>query len=534
MIARAGARQRRDIPAALPEDAATQTVQEVAVPIQDEAGVTNGLNLLLVTLDQLRADVVFGVLAGIVPTPALDRLRAEGVSFANCFTAAVPCGPSRASLLTGLYAFNHRGIRNGAPVARHHATLATELRRLGREPLLFGYCDMAADPAERDPRDPDLATYELPARGFREIVEMRFEAPLAWIGHLRRRGYDLPEPLPARWFDLYRPMGEGLRAPAFYRAEDSDTAFLTDRTLEALEARRDGVWSAHLTYIRPHPPLVAPAPWNRLAETARIPAPVPAGAAHPFRDAWFSAPSQFGLHWGFDGRCEALPSAATADLRAVYLGLVAEVDAHLGRILDWLDATGQAGRTVLVLMADHGEMLGDQGYWGKDNVLAAAHHVPLVIRAPGAQAGRVVADVVSTVDVTPTLLDLLGGVPPAAMDGAPLTPFLRGERPEDWRGLALTEIDLAEPGAPTRFQRAFTLPETRCNAAILRDATHTLVHFNGGLPPLLFDRQADPAETRDFAETPEGRAHVARLRAAMLDLRMERADRRLTGISATG
>jgi arylsulfatase A-like enzyme len=430
-------------------------------------------NLLFVTLDQLRADAVFGALHGIVPTPALDRLRAEGVSFTNCFTAAVPCGPARASLLTGLYAFNHRGIRNGTPVARHHATLATELRRAGAEPLLFGYCDMAADPSEHPPGDPDLATYELPARGFREIVEMRFEAPLAWIGHLRRRGYDLPSPQPQRWFDLYQPVGEGLRAPA----------------------------------------------------------PAPTGPDHPFRSAWFSAPAQHGLFRGFDGRCDRLTPDQVADLRATYLGLVAEVDHHLGRLLDWLDTTGQAGRTLIVLLSDHGEMLGDHGYWGKDNVLCPAHHVPLVMRGPGVAAGREVADMVSTVDVAPTILDLMGAEVPPAMDGASLVPFLHGTRPEDWRGLSLTEIDLAEPNAPTRFERALGLNPLTANAAILRDATHSLVHFNGSVPPMLFDRRNDPAECHDLASTPKGAAEVARLRAALLDLRMTRADRRLTHLS---
>jgi hypothetical protein len=160
---------------------------------------------LFITIDQLRADVVAGALHGLVPTPALDRLRVEGTRFADCLTAALPCGPARAGLMTGLHAFTHRAIRNGSPLARHHATLGTELRKLGREPLLLGYGDIGPDPGAHHPADPDMATYELPAPGFREIVQMWFEAPLDWIGHLRRRGYALPEPLPERWYDLSAP-----------------------------------------------------------------------------------------------------------------------------------------------------------------------------------------------------------------------------------------------------------------------------------------------------------------------------------------
>ncbi len=491
-------------------------------------------NVLFVIMDQLRADVLFGALGQAVALPNFDRLKARAAAFTSCWTAAVPCGPSRAALLTGLFAFNHRAIRNGTPLARHHATLATEMRRLGREPLLFGYCDIAADPTGRDPADPAFATYELPAEGFTELVAFRLEAPLDWIGHLRARGYDLPGPQPQNWPQLFRPAGEGLRAPSLYAAEDSDTAWLTDRFLQAMEGRRDRPWVAHLTFLRPHPPLVAPDPFNRLvpedAVAAPCPAPGPAtGGDHPFRRAWFSEPSGFGLYWGFDGDCAAMRRETAGGLRAVYLGLVAELDHHLGRLLDWLDETGQTGRTLIVLAADHGEMLGDQGYWGKDNVLAPAHHVPLLIAAPGVVPGPR-AGLARTIDIAPTILDWLGGAVPPAMDGVSLLPAL-ADPEAPLADHALTEIDLAEPHRRTRFQRALDLPETRANAAILRDPRWSYVHFNGGLPPMLFDRAADPAERHDLAGDPAASGQISRMRAALIDLRMTRADRRLTGYS---
>ncbi|WP_209424658.1 sulfatase-like hydrolase/transferase [Pararhodobacter sp. SW119] len=487
-------------------------------------------NVLFITMDQLRADVLFGALGRAVALPNFDRLRARSAEFVNCWTAAVPCGPSRASLLTGLFAFNHRAIRNGTPMARHHATLATELRHLGREPLLFGYCDIAADPTGRDPADPDFRTYELPAAGFTTLAAFPMEAPVDWIGHLRGRGYALPGPQPQNWPQLFRPVGDGLRAPPIYAAEDSDTAWLTDQALTALEGRRDSPWTAHLTYLRPHPPLVAPAPYNHLVAAADVPPPAPPPSSdHPFRRAWFSAPSAFDLHWGFDGDCAALAPQDVQTLRALYLGLVAELDHHLCRLLDWLAATGQDERTLIVLAADHGEMLGDQGYWGKDNVLAPAHHVPLLIAAPGGRPGQRTG-IARSIDIAPTILDWLGGRAPPAMDGASLLPSL-ADPGAPLADHALTEIDLALPHRQTRFQRALNLPEAQANAAILRDARWTYVHFNGGLPPLLFDRQADPGERHDLTADPAAAAQISRLRAALIDLRMTRADRRLTGHS---
>lgn len=478
-------------------------------------------NVLFVTIDQLRADVVEGQLSGFAPMRAFDRLKAEGAHYLNHYTTAVPCGPARASLMTGLYAFNHRSIRNGAPLARNHATLGTELRRLGVEPLLFGYGDIGPDPSDHAPADPDLASYEHPARGFRELVEMRFESMGEWTGFLLAQGYDLPRPLPQRLFEIYRPQGGAITGPALYSAEHSDTAYLTDRVIEALEPRRDGGWFAHVTYIRPHPPFVAPAPWNTLVAPGDAPPPVSETVDHPFRDAWFSERSNHGLWIGFNGDCAALAPAEIADLRAVYLGLAAEVDHHIARLLDWLDATGQTEDTLVIVTADHGEMLGDQGYWGKDAPFRAAHHVPLLIRDPRAPGARRIGALTESIDLAPTILRWLGGAPPPAMDGGDLS-----GPPE--RGVCLTEIDYADPVAPTRFQCALGLETTRCNAAVLRDPRWTLVHFNGGLPPLLFDRVHDPQESCDFAATAGAQFEIARLRAAMLDLRMTRADRRLT------
>lgn len=494
-------------------------------------------NVLFVTIDQMAAEVLDGPLAAFVPTPAIDRLRASATSFGAHVTVTVPCGPARASLLTGLYAMNHRSIRNGTPLARHHATLAGEARRAGYEPLLFGYTDTTPDPAALDPEDPDLLSYEGVAPGFRELVEMRFDDGLEWPAYLRAKGYafDLDRGAPVS--GVYRPCATGNRPrpsdPAFYRAEDSDTAYLTDRTLQALDIRRDAPWFAHVTYIRPHPPLVAPEPYNRLIAPGDLPRPDLARPAHPFLDAWFSAPAVRGLYWGFDGDCDALPAETVAELRAVYLGLVAEVDHHLGRLLDWLDATGQAGRTLVVLTADHGEMLGAKRMWGKESVFDPAFRVPLVIRDPRAAggAGRRVDALTESVDVAPTILDWIGRAAPPAMDGRSLLPLIAGATPPDWRDAGFMEADFGHPQRPTRFQRHLGLAPEQAGVAILRERRWKYVHFGGGVPPMLFDLEADPTETRNLADLPAHAAEVSRLRQRLIDRMTERRDRRLTHLS---
>lgn len=487
-------------------------------------------NVLFITLDQCAASVLDGPLAAHVPTPNIDRLAASGTRFENHFTVTVPCGPARASLLTGLYAMNHRAIRNGTPLARHHATVATEARKAGYEPLLFGYTDVAPDPEGMDPEDPDLHVYEGVAPGFREVVEMQMEAGREWPAHLRARGYDVHLRADG-WPSYYVPGGNGgPRDPAIFAAEDSDTAYLTDRTLVTMDLRRDfGPWFAHLAYIRPHPPLLAPAPWNRLIDPAALPLPERAAPDHPFVDAWFSRPANSSLYHGHDGDNRAMTDAMTRELTAVYLGLVAEVDHHLGRVLDWLDRTGQAETTLVVLTADHGEMLGAKYIWGKECVFDPAFHVPLILRVPGAEGGRVVSAITESTDVAPTILDWIGRTPPPAMDGRSLLPFTGGAAPEGWREAAFAEADFGHPKARTRFMEHLGLTEHEATAAILREARWRYVHFGGGVPPMLFDLEADPGETRNLAPDPRFAAEVSRLRGRLIDRMTERRDRRLTG-----
>ncbi|WP_375689328.1 alkaline phosphatase family protein [Pseudooceanicola sp. LIPI14-2-Ac024] len=489
-------------------------------------------NILFVTLDQCVASAIHGPLAAHVPTPNIDRLAATGTLFENHFTVTVPCGPARASLLTGLYAMNHRAIRNGTPLARHHATVATEARRSGYEPLLFGYTDIAPDPAGMDPEDPDLHVYEGVAPGFREVVEMQMEAGREWPAHLRSRGYDVHLRADG-WPSYYVPAGNGgPRDPAIFAAEDSDTAYLTDRTLVAMDLRRDfGPWFAHLAYIRPHPPLVAPTPWNRLVDPAGLPLPDRSEPDHPFLSAWHSRPSNRSLFHGHDGDNRAMSDATTREAIAVYLGLLAEVDHHLGRVLDWLDRTGQADSTLVVLTADHGEMLGAKHMWGKESVFDPALHVPLILRVPGQAGGTRVTALTESVDVTPTILDWIGRTPPPAMDGHSLLPLTRGETPADWRDAVLAEADFGHPVTPTRFMDHMGLTVNRAGAAILREARWKYVHFGGGVPPMLFDLAADPDETTNLATDPAHADQLSRLRARLIDRMTERRDRRLTHLA---
>ncbi|MCK8485413.1 alkaline phosphatase family protein [Aliiroseovarius sp. S2029] len=490
--------------------------------------MTRNRNVLFIIIDQLRADCLHGALAEHVELPNLRALMAASVTFKRHFSVTNPCGPSRASILTGQYAMNHRSVRNGTPLRHDTPTLASEMRKAGYLPMLFGYTDTSHDPRVHDPGDPAMQTYEFPMDGFAEQVEMRLEMSYPWRSYLLNKGYTFDN-----YWQLYIPGGDGARlnAPAVYRAEDSDTAFLTDRFLEAMPSYANESWFAHLTYIRPHPPLVAPAPYNDMYDPAALPRPTCIGdreqeaARHPFFGPALENATAANM---VIGCANVTPSDDTTQtLRAVYLGLATEVDHHIGRVVSFLKDSGQWDDTLLIVTADHGEMLGDHHAWGKHYVYDAAYHTPLIIHAPGGLAGHEVNLPTESIDLTPTILDWVGQTVPNSMDGRSLLPFLTGNTPDDWRSYSFSELDFAEPESPTLWQKRLGTTNSNSCLGILRDARFTLVEFAADLPPLLFDH-AKQGEMENVADNPAFAAELSRLTRLMLRHRMQNMDHTLS------
>lgn len=492
-------------------------------------------NVLFITLDQLRADLVFGDLAAQVELPALRDLMTEGVTFTRNYSVTNPCGPSRASILTGQYAMNHRSVRNGSPLRHDIPNVVSEARKAGYLPLLFGYTDTSQDPRAYAPGDPALKTYEYPLPGFHEVVEMRGEESRPWRADLMAKGYpDVPAPP-----EIYAPPKQNGRVPrvddpAFYRAEDSDTAFLTNAFLSDLATRDDAAWFSHLTFLRPHPPLIAPAPYNKMYDPLTLGDPTgydytTEAGIHPFFGPALEAIRPKDCVSGFPDLPDDAASARA--LRALYFGLATEVDHHIGRILAALRESGQLDRTLVIVTADHGEMLGDRQAWGKMSCYDAAYHTPLVIRDPrNPEAfGNKIDAFTESVDIAPTILDWIGQEIPSSMDGCSLVPFLTGVKPDRWRDYSYSELDFGDPVTPTLWQRQLNLSADIANLAILRNARHTLVHFNAGLPALLFDH-SEQGEMRNIAGMADAAPILLEMTRALLSHRMQYADRTLSSM----
>lgn len=485
--------------------------------------MTSVPNVLFVTIDQWRGDSLSCAGHPSAQTPTIDALAARGVRFTRHYAQAAPCGPSRASMLTGTYLHTHRSVDNGTPLDHRFTNLALELRAAGWDPTLFGYTDTTVDPRTvDDPGDWRLRTYEGVLPGFTVGVRLP-EAADAWMEWLAELGYEVT----GRVADLYRQIdtpearGRGATwAPVGYRSEHTEAAFLVERFTEWHRRQpTDRPWFAHVTFLRPHPPYVAPVPWHDLVDPEGVPMPVRhesperEGQEHPLVAGALLADRVRAPERDLDLR----------QLRATYWGMLAEVDEKLGWLLD------EAGEeTLVVLTADHGDQLGDHWLIQKLGFFESSYHVPLIIAGPGVTEGRVVEHFTEHVDLMPTILAAVGLEVPTQCQGEDLGEFLRGGEPQAWRDAAHWEWDFrvmaALGGAPGSL---------RChNLAVLRDHQAKYVHITG-MPPAFYDLVADPGELHNRAGDPDETQRVLHYAQRLLSWRMSTDDDTLADLRVT-
>lgn len=396
-------------------------------------------NILIIYTDQQRWDAVGVNGNSEIITPNLDRLARQGTNFDHCFVQNPVCMPSRVSFLTGQYP-SQLGITHMAvPVPRDTVTLPRLLKPYGYRSANIGKLHFLPH-ANRDHRVPH------PDYGFDhlEICDepgVYQDAYRAWVERQAPDQLDhLSVGLPPATDAWYKVMGradpvkhpaEGgrhdFRGPIPFpgRAEFTHSSFVAEQTIAFLtqqDGRRPFLCIAG--FFSPHAPWVVPQRYLDMYDPAT-----------------FSLPD---YPPALTAQQAAIPSCSDARRRAAkhgYYAMVSEVDDHVGRILDQLDAQGLADDTIVVFTSDHGEWLGDhmlfgKGYPGDD----AVSRVPLIIRWPAEDVsrGKTVSEIVEAVGVVPTLLTCAGIQIPPHIQGHGLASALRGAE-FDGSGSALLE-----------------------------------------------------------------------------------------------
>lgn len=329
------------------------------------AGSGNGLSVLLITIDTLRADHM-GVYGYRRPTsPRMDAFARRGVVFDEAYTYWPKTRGSFVGIMTGRFA-SQTGYGKSHPLLLDfNPTLASLLQEAGYETV-----------ATVD--NPNVAASLGYARGFERYRETWEESGLA------------------SEMDRARAITED--GVGFLGAAKPDRPFL--------------LW---LHYVNPHAPYEPPAPWDTafLDEAAgKGPALAPVNGFHG------------GVH-----RPWAVPGKSLGFYVAQYDGEIAAVDAEVGRVLDALDASAVRERTLVVITSDHGESLGEHDYYfdhGED-LFDPCLRIPLLVAGPGVKAGSRTDVLATTLDLLPTVLDAVKVSYPPDLAGESLLPATRGE-----------------------------------------------------------------------------------------------------------
>lgn len=471
-------------------------------------------NILFIMADQLRADYLGCTGHPTIRTPNIDGIAARGVRFSRTYVQAPVCGGSRMSFYTGRYAFSHGAYYNNYPLRIDERTIGDYLRPLGYRVALAGKTHMKHDRATFETLGIDAnegagllsrqCGFEPWEREDGLQPEQAFDPDATYNRYLWDLGYNAENP----WQDIANsaegPDGEVLsgwymrnaRLPARVKAEHSETAFMTDRAIAFIDDAGDTPWCLHVSYIKPHWPYMAPDPWHAMYEENDM---LPANRDESERADPNPVYAAFMNHP--EGRCFAREEVRRAVI-PTYMGLISEIDHHVGRLMAFLETKGLADNTIVVVTSDHGDYLGDHWLGEKDLFHEESVRIPLIVADPRSTAdatrGAVDDTFVEAIDLAATFLDLAGGEPvPHRLEGRSLVSLLSGERPDDSRDAVFCDSCFALREA--RLDLQLEPHEARGYMVRTRDWKYVLFEK---YPPMLFDLTNDPHELNDLGRDP--------------------------------
>ncbi|HKU98589.1 MAG TPA: alkaline phosphatase family protein [Vineibacter sp.] len=485
-------------------------------------------NILFIMCDQLRADHLSCAGHPHLKTPNIDALARRGVLFPRAYVQSAVCGPSRMSFYTGRYMFSHGATWNRVPLSVREKTIGDYLRPAGIRVALAGKTHVLPDldGLERYGIEAGSAFAALLRNGgFEELDRYDGHSPpgveSGYPAFLRRHGYVADDPWSEFVIAADGPAGETLsgwhmrnaRLPARVKEAHSETAYMTDQAIRFVEAQGEQPWFLHLSYVKPHWPYMAPAPYhamygpqeclplNRSEAELTDQHPVLAAYRQHEESVSFSRP---------DG---------PATVRPTYMGLIAQIDDHLGRLFATLKRLGRLDDTLIVFTADHGDFLGDHWLGEKEIFYEEAVRVPFIVvdPDPAADATRGTVDrrFVEGIDVVPTTLDALG-LPPSRhlIEGRSLLPLTRATMPPQsvWREAVFSELDYSFREA----RRLLGRHPRDCRAFMVRTDRWKYVWWQD-FPPQLFDLADDPAEMVDHGRDPGYATARQELHARLFD-----------------
>jgi N-acetylglucosamine-6-sulfatase len=419
-------------------------------------------NVVFILSDDHRHDAL-GFLKGqpFLETPQLDRLAHEGCHLRNAFVTTALCSPSRASILTGLYAHQHKIVDNNTPIPPGTEFFPQHLQRAGYDTAFIGKWHMGSEGDDPQP-------------GFHHWVSFRGQGTYL----PSRAGLNV----------------DGKRAPQKGYITDE----LTDYAVNWMRARPKGKpYFLYLSHKAVHAEFVpAERHKGRYANAKFVPPATMAatGEMARGRPMWVQNQrnSWHGVEYPYHSRL------ALDEYYRMYAETLLGVDDSVGRVLSTLAERGELDSTLVIYMGDNGFAFGEHGLIDKRTAYEESMRVPLLARCPELfGGGRTVNQVVANLDIMPTVFEAAGIAPPAGRPGKSWIPLAQG-KPVAWREELLYEY---------YWERNF--PQTPTVHA-LRTPRYKYIHFHGIWDiDELYDLQADPLESNNLIADP---AHAQTVR----------------------
>jgi len=434
-------------------------------------------------------------------TPNIDKLAARGVRFERAYCTYPLCGPSRNSMLTGLYP-NSTGIHANSQIFRQTIPDQISLPQAFRQQGWFAG------------RIGKLYHYGVP----NSIGTDGHDDPASWELQLNPAGVDRTEEHPK--INTLTP-GQFGGTLSWYASPKSDEhhtdamlAADAEWVLERFAQKGQRPFFLAVGFFRPHTPYVAPKdpyfgyyPREKMRivpsikeDQADIP---PAGLA------------------SYKSEQDAMTDDQRRDALQGYYAGISFMDAQVGRVVNALDRLGLAERTIIVFTSDHGYHTGEHGLWQKQSLFEESARVPLLIVAPGVSKVQTVAAApVSHLDLFPTLAELAGVKPPGNLQGQSLVPLLRDPTAAG-RGWALTQVNRGGgPGGGKGKGKAGAAKAEAGGGGFsgysLRTPRWRYTEWDAGKKGReLYDHDNDPREITNLATLPAHAATVATLSAQL-------------------
>ncbi len=390
---------------------ATGLLQGCDRPSEEQKRLLSQPSIIFILTDDHRYDAMGFTGHPYLETPNMDRMAGEGIHFSRAFVTTSLCSPSRASILSGMYAHNHGVVDNYNPVDSTLKFFPEYLQEAGYLTAFIGKWHMGGNIDE-------------PREGFDYWLSFKGQGTYWADGHGASRV------VPQTSMDGYNINGKRIPQKGYITDE------LTGYALDWLKKHEgECPFFLYLSHKAVHSDFVAADRHIGRYRDQKIEYP----ESHDIREGkpiWLinQRNSRHGMEFGYN-----LPDFDLNKYYRRYCETLLSVDENLGSIMDWVESSGQAGNTMIIYMGDNGFQFGEQGLIDKRTAYEASVRVPLMVWWPGkiTEPG-VIDEMVANIDIAPTILDLAGIGIPGNMDGRSFKPLIEGKE-IPWRNELLYE-----------------------------------------------------------------------------------------------